>query len=73
MSIAPKGSNITYCEYMSVALVNQNAKRMRSIVYSSVTCLALPYFSTLFHKLNDFQKKKFLVIKCVSIFSTKFI
>jgi hypothetical protein len=32
---------------MSVALVIQHAKRMRRIILSSVTCLAVPYFSTL--------------------------
>jgi hypothetical protein len=38
---------------------------------SSVTCLALQYFSTLFHKRNDFRKKKVTEqTMCVLIFST---
>jgi len=35
----------------------------------SVTCLALPYFSTLSHKHYNFWKKELLNIKCVFWFS----
>ena len=35
---------------VSVALVIQHVKRMRRIILSSVTCPALPYFSTVPHK-----------------------
>ena len=59
-----RGKAITHSECVSVALVIQHAKRMRRFV-SSVACLAIPYFSTLFHKRNDFRGKKLLNIKCV--------
>ena len=40
---------ITHSEWVSVALLIQNAKRMRHIVLPSVACLAAPNFSTLPH------------------------
>ena len=45
---------------MCVAVVTQRAKRMRAIILSSVSCLALPYFSTLFHTWHDLRKKNFI-------------
>ena len=39
---------------VSVALLNKNAVRMRRIILSSVTSLALLYFSTLSRKRHDF-------------------
>jgi len=45
---------ITYYDSVFVALVNQHAKHMHHIILSSLQCLALPYFSTLFHRWHDF-------------------
>jgi len=42
---------------MSVALVIQLSKRLCPIILSSVACPALPYFSTLSHRLQDSWKK----------------
>ena len=55
-------------ECVFVALVIQHAKRMYLIVESYVACLAIQYFSTLFHKRPYFQKVA-LIIKCVLWYS----
>ena len=59
-----KAVSVTYSECVSVALVIRHAKSMRSIILSSVACLALPYFST--YLINGtILGKKLLNIKCV--------
>jgi len=50
----------------------QHGKRMRRLILSSVTCMNVPYFSTLTHKRDDFWSK-ILHITCVLIFSTSFV
>jgi len=55
-----KAISITYSEYESVASGIQHAKRLHLIALSSVVCLALSYFSTLFHKRYEFREKRLL-------------
>jgi hypothetical protein len=53
-----KARSITYSMCVSVALVNQHDKCMGNIILSPDACLAIPYFSTSFHKRHDSRKKK---------------
>jgi hypothetical protein len=55
---------------VSVALVIQPAMRMRRVILSSVTCLALPYFSTVSHTRHSIRKNVIEHKMCVLIFST---
>jgi len=48
-----KGLCIKYSECMSVAVIIQHEKRMRRVILSSVSYLAVPHFST-----HDFSGKK---------------
>jgi hypothetical protein len=57
-----KASCSTYSECVSVALVIQNARRMRRNILSSVLCQAIPHFCILSHKVYNL---KLLNIKCV--------
>ena len=50
---------------MSVALVNQHAKRLRHIILYSMACAAVPYFFvTLAHERHDFREKVFVHKMC---------
>ena len=61
------------CVCVCVSFVIQHAMRMRSMTMSTVTCLALPYFSTLSHKRHDFRGGVIEHKMCVLIFSTTFV
>jgi hypothetical protein len=68
-----KAINITYSECVSVALFTHHAERMRRSTLSSMACLTVLLFATLFHKRYDIEEK---VIECkmrVLIFSTNFV
>jgi hypothetical protein len=58
---------------MFEALAIQHAKRFRRVILSSVVSPAVPYFSTLSHKRNDFPEKFIEHKMCVLIFSTTFV
>jgi hypothetical protein len=68
-----KAISITYSECTSVALVIQHAQRMRRLVLSSETCLAVPQFSTLSYKLHDLREKSIQHKTCVLTSSTTFV
>ena len=54
---------------LNIMNVSIHASLMLRITLSSVACLVLSYFSTLSHKLHNFQKKVTKHQKCVLIFS----
>ena len=64
-----KAINITYSGHVFVSLVIQHSKSMRCVILSSVAYLALPYFSTLSHKRNEFLEKVIEYNMLVLIFS----
>ena len=59
-----KAISIAYSECVSVALVTQHTERMRHIILSHVTYLAVQYFSTLSLKGTIFGKT-LLKMKCM--------
>jgi len=59
-----KEISMTHSGCMPVALFFQRTKRMRHIVLSPVAYLCLQDFSTLSHKVHNFQRE-LLNIKCV--------
>jgi len=56
--VAVEKPNIKYSLCVSVALVIQHAKCTLLILLASVSCQALPYFSTLTHKKSIIFEKK---------------
>jgi len=56
--VVEKVIRITHSGCVSLALVNQNAERMRRIILLSVACPGLPHFSILSHEWHDFRKRK---------------
>ena len=63
--------SIAHSECVFVALVIQNAMRMRRIIFICVACPDLSYFSTFSHKRHDFRGKNVIGHKiCVLILST---
>jgi hypothetical protein len=65
-----KAISILYSGRVSVALVILHKMGMRHTIFSPVTCLAVPYFSALSHKRQDFRKKVIAHEICVLILST---
>ena len=55
-----KAVSITYSECVPVALVIQDAMRMRRIILSSAACLGPQYFSSLSYERHDFGEKMYL-------------
>jgi len=63
---------------VSVALVIQHSKRVRRIILPAVTCLAVPCFSTSFHKRHDFRgggdiEPKIRILICLQSLSETFL
>jgi hypothetical protein len=70
-------ARITHPAWVCVALFILRAKCMLPIELSSVVCLGLRYFSTLWHKRHDFRKKllniKYVFWLSLQILSEMFI
>jgi hypothetical protein len=62
---------LSVCVCATVTLVVKHAKNMHLVLLSSMTCVALLYFSTVSRKRYDFQRKK-QNIKCVFQFLYNF-
>ena len=68
-----KAKRITYSASVFEAIVIQRAFCMCSIIFSSVSCLSVKYFSTLSHKRHDFRKKKLPDVRYVFRFSLQLL
>ena len=60
-----KAISIKCYEHVFVALLIQQAKSMRRIILSPMTCLAPPYFFHIISKTTRFSKKKKFIEKSV--------
>jgi hypothetical protein len=67
-----KTRSVTYSDSVSVTILIQHAKHVR-LIFSSVACLALPYFSIVCHTRQDFRERVIEHKICVFIFSTNFV
>jgi hypothetical protein len=68
-----KAKSIKYYACVFVALIIRHEKSMLLMIFSSVPCLAVLHFSTLFHKWNDFRENFIEHKMCVLLFSTYFV
>ena len=68
-----KAVGTTDSECVFVALVIQHTQSNSHTILPSVVCLAIPYFSTLSHKQQDFQENITEHKMCVLIFSIIFV
>jgi hypothetical protein len=72
-SLPARAVSVTWFESVCLAVGMKNVGRMRRTVVSSVTYLAVWYFSTLSHKWHDSQKICMEHKTCVLIFCKIFV